>query len=99
MEPDNCSWRQTGVIAKRYARSDDTKELTQVAATLVALAAAVSIWLGLVPFALSVPFTVRIFGLMHECGNRSLFHTRQLGQIPWTLPDPIGGRICEFDSR
>jgi omega-6 fatty acid desaturase (delta-12 desaturase) len=71
----------------RYAKSDNIKGLTQVGTTLVPLVllwwgaiscAGISPWLALVPLPLIVLFTVRIFGLMHECGHGSLFRSRWL---------------------
>jgi acyl-lipid omega-6 desaturase (Delta-12 desaturase) len=73
----------------RYARSDDIKGLTQVCTTLVPFVllwwgaircAGVSRWLAAVPLLLIILFTVRAFGLMHECGHGSLFRSRWLNQ-------------------
>jgi acyl-lipid omega-6 desaturase (Delta-12 desaturase) len=71
----------------RYTKSNDIKGLTQVVTTLVPLAllwwaairfAGISPWLTLLPLLLIILFTVRIFGLMHECGHGSLFRSRRL---------------------
>jgi acyl-lipid omega-6 desaturase (Delta-12 desaturase) len=73
----------------RYARSDDIKGLIQVFTTLVPLAllwwaaiwsTGVSLWLTAVPLTLIVLFTVRVFGLMHECGHGSLFRSCRLNR-------------------
>ncbi len=74
----------------RYTKSNDIKGLKQVFATLAPLAllwwaavrcAAVSPWLALVPLVPIILFTVRVFGLMHECGHGSLFRSRQLNRV------------------
>jgi acyl-lipid omega-6 desaturase (Delta-12 desaturase) len=71
----------------RYAKSDDIKGLVQVVTTLMPLGllwwaalwcAAQSLWLAAIPVLLIVLFTVRVFGLMHECGHGSLFRSRRL---------------------
>ena len=73
----------------RFARSDDIKGLTQVFTTAVPFVllwwaavhlARVSPWLALVPVLLIILFTVRVFGLMHECGHGSLFRSRWLNR-------------------
>ncbi len=87
-------------MAQVYGRSDDTKGLTQVFTTLVPLAAlwwiavrcvSVSAWLGVVPLVLMILFTVRIFGLMHECGHGSLFRTRWLNHAIGFLLGVLSG--------
>src|SRR6516165_12335624 len=74
--------REKCAMIGRYARSDDVKGLTQVFTTLVPFAllwraaiwsAGVSPWLTVIPLLLISFFTVRVFGLMHECGHGSLF--------------------------
>ena len=74
----------------RYTKSSDIKGLKQVFATLVPLAllwwaavrcAGVSPWLALLPLLLIILFTVRVFGLMHECGHGSLFRSRRLNRL------------------
>ena len=70
----------------RYAKSQDVKGFTQVFTTLVPFAllwwaaarfAGASPWLAVIPLPFIILFTVRGFGLMHECGHGSLFrHAR-----------------------
>jgi len=66
----------------RYARSRDARGFTQVVTTLVPLVllwwlaarfAGASLWLAAIPLPFLILFTVRVFGLMHECGHGSLF--------------------------
>jgi omega-6 fatty acid desaturase (delta-12 desaturase) len=76
-------------MISRYAKSDDLKGLAQVFLTLIPLVllwwaaiwcAGTRPWLAAVPLLLIVLFTVRIFGLMHECGHGSLFRSRRLNR-------------------
>ena len=73
----------------RYAKSDDLRGLIQVLTTLVPLSLlwwaalwcwGVSPWLTILPVAVMVLFTVRVFGLMHDCGHGSLFRSRRLNR-------------------
>ena len=73
----------------RHAKSDDLKGFTQVLTTLGPLAllwwaavrgAAVSPWLAIPPVLLMILFTVRVFGLMHDCGHGALFRSRGLNR-------------------
>jgi acyl-lipid omega-6 desaturase (Delta-12 desaturase) len=66
----------------RYAQSQDVKGLAQVLTTLIPFAllwwaavllAGASAWLAAIPLPFIILFTVRGFGLMHECGHGSLF--------------------------
>lgn len=84
----------------RYAKSDDIKGLIQVITTLVALVvlwlaaircARTSPWLCLGPLLLIILFTVRIFGLMHECGHGSLFRSRRLNRAVGFLLGVLSG--------
>jgi omega-6 fatty acid desaturase (delta-12 desaturase) len=81
--------REKCAMIGRYAKSDDIKGLMQVVTTLVPLGllwwaalwcAAQSPWLAIAPLLLIVLFTVRVFGLMHECGHGALFRSRRLNQ-------------------
>jgi acyl-lipid omega-6 desaturase (Delta-12 desaturase) len=76
-------------MVNRFAKSDDLKGLAQSLTTLVPLGllwwaaircADLSPWLSLVPMLLIVLFTVRAFGLMHECGHGSLFRSAALNR-------------------
>ncbi len=87
-------------MVARYARSDDIKGLTQVFTTLVPLAllwwlavciATPSPWLTLIPLLLIILFTVRTFGLMHECGHGSLFRSRWLNHAAGFLLGVVAG--------
>lgn len=73
----------------RYSKSDDLTGLTQLFTTLVPLGllwwaaircARVTPWLAVIPMLLMVLFTVRVFGLMHECGHGSLFRSCRLNR-------------------
>jgi len=77
------------VIVDRYAKSDNTKGLTQVLTTLASLALLwwaallsvhVSYCLTAVAVLLISLFTVRAFALMHECGHGSLFRNQWLNR-------------------
>lgn len=84
----------------RYARSDDIKGLMQVCTTLIPFAllwwaavwsAALSPWLTVIPVLLIILFTVRTFGLMHECGHGSLFRSRGLNRAVGFLLGVVSG--------
>lgn len=84
----------------RYSKSDDLAGLTQLFTTLVPLAllwwvaircARVSPWLAVIPMLLMVLFTVRVFGLMHECGHGSLFRTLRLNKAAGFLLGVVSG--------
>lgn len=78
---------QKRAIVERFHRSEDRKGYTQVATTLLPLAA---LWIGIAPStSLSYGLTgaivvlmtlllVRVFVLMHECGHGSLFRSPRL---------------------
>ncbi|HVO45821.1 MAG TPA: fatty acid desaturase [Steroidobacteraceae bacterium] len=81
--------RQKGAMIGRYTKSSDIKGLKQVFATLVPFVflwwaavrcASVSPWLALVPLLPIILLTVRVFGLMHECGHGSLFRSGGLNR-------------------
>jgi omega-6 fatty acid desaturase (delta-12 desaturase) len=84
----------------RYAQSDDIKGLKQVCTTFVPFTllwwaavrcAAVSPWLALLPLLPIILLTVRIFGLMHECGHGSLFRSRWLNRAVGFLLGVVSG--------
>lgn len=87
-------------MVARYAKSDDIKGLTQVFTTLVPLAllwwaavwsAGLSPWLTVIPVLLIILFTVRTFGLMHECGHGSLFRSHWLNRAVGFLLGVVSG--------
>jgi omega-6 fatty acid desaturase (delta-12 desaturase) len=87
-------------MTARYAKSDDIKGLTQVFTTLVPFVLLwwaaircerVSPWLVAIPLPLIILFTVRAFGLMHECGHGSLFRTRLLNRTVGFLLGVLSG--------
>lgn len=82
MGSNDCLRRDKCAMIARYAKSQDAKGLTQVFTTLVPIAllwwgatrlAGASAWLAAIPIPFIILFTVRGFGLMHECGHGSLF--------------------------
>ena len=73
----------------RYSKSDDLTGLLQLFTTLAPLAflwwaavqfARVAPWLVVFPMLLMMLFTVRVFGLMHECGHGSLFRSTRFNK-------------------
>jgi len=100
MVSNDCFRRQKCAMIGRYTRSDDIKGLQQVLTTLVPLTllwwvavrcAGVSPWLVLVPLPPIILFTVRVFGLMHECGHGSLFRSRGLNRAGGFLLGVVSG--------
>ena len=84
----------------RYSKSDDLTGLTQLFTTMVPLAllwwvaircARVSPWLAVIPMLFMVLFTVRVFGLMHECGHGSLFRTLRFNKAAGFLLGVVSG--------
>jgi len=84
----------------RYSKSDDVTGLIQLFTTLVPLGllwwaalqcAQVSPWLVVIPMSLMVLFTVRVFGLMHECGHGSLFRSCRLNKAAGFLLGVVSG--------
>jgi omega-6 fatty acid desaturase (delta-12 desaturase) len=92
--------REKCAMIGRYARSDDVKGLTQVFTTLVPFAllwwaaiwsAGVSPWLTVIPLLLITLFTVRVFGLMHDCGHGSLFRSPWLNRAVGFILGVVSG--------
>ena len=92
--------REKCAMIGRYARSDDVKGLTQVFTTLVPYAllwwaaiwsAGVFPWLTVIPLLLITLFTVRVFGLMHECGHGSLFRSPWLNRAVGFILGVVSG--------
>jgi omega-6 fatty acid desaturase (delta-12 desaturase) len=84
----------------RYSKSDDLTGFTQLFTTLVPLGllwwaaircARVTPWLAVIPMLLMVLFTVRVFGLMHECGHGSLFRTCRLNKAAGFVLGVVSG--------
>ena len=84
----------------RYAKSEDRKGLMQVLTTLILLGllwwaavrlSTVSPWLIVFPLVPLILVTVRIFGLMHECGHGSLFRSCRLNRAAGFLLGVIAG--------
>lgn len=87
-------------MIRQYAESDDIKGLTQIFTTLVPFVllwwAAIRLagpypWLAALPVSLIILLTVRVFGLMHECGHGSLFRSRQLNRAVGFILGVISG--------
>jgi omega-6 fatty acid desaturase (delta-12 desaturase) len=81
--------RQKCAMIGRFAKSDDLRGLWQVLTTLVPFALLwwAAIWcatrypaLTALALLLIILFTVRVFGLMHDCGHGSLFRSRALNR-------------------
>ena len=97
---NDCFKRQKCAMIGRYTKSEDIKGLQQVVTTLVPLiffwwvavrCARVSPWLVLLPLLPVILFTVRVFGLMHECGHGSLFRSRWLNRAAGFLLGVVSG--------
>ena len=91
---------QKCAMIERYAKSDDLRGSLQVLTTLVPLVllwwaalrcAAVSPYLTVAAMLLIILFTVRVFGLMHECGHGSLFRSRWLNRAVGFLLGVVSG--------
>jgi omega-6 fatty acid desaturase (delta-12 desaturase) len=92
--------QQKCAMIGRYARSSDLKGLTQVVTTLAPLGllwfaavrtAGQSPWLTAALMVLISLFTLRGFGLMHECGHGCLFRSRQLNRLVGFLLGVVSG--------
>src|ERR1700722_41264 len=84
----------------RYSKSADLTGLLQLFTTLVPLAllwwaavqfARVAPWLVVFPMLLMILFTVRVFGLMHECGHGSLFRSTRFNKAAGFLLGVVSG--------
>jgi acyl-lipid omega-6 desaturase (Delta-12 desaturase) len=92
--------QQKRTMIERYGKSDDIKGVGQVLTTLICLAflwwlaiwgAATSLWLTAAAVLLIILFTVRVFGLMHECGHGSLCRSRFLNRAAGFLLGVVAG--------
>jgi omega-6 fatty acid desaturase (delta-12 desaturase) len=72
-----------------YSKSEDLKGLAQIFTTLVPFVllwwaairlSSMSLWLAAIPVPLIVLLSVRVFGLMHDCGHGALFRSRWLNR-------------------
>jgi omega-6 fatty acid desaturase (delta-12 desaturase) len=86
---NECLKQQKCAMISRYAHSDDLQGSRQIVATLLPLGllwwgaircAGISTWLCAALMVLISLFTLRVFGLMHECGHGSLFRSRWLNR-------------------
>jgi len=96
----DCLKQQKCAMINRYGKSDDIKGLIQVLTTLIPF---LVLWLAAIHFALVSPwitaalmlliilFTLRAFGLMHECGHGSLFRSRGLNRAAGFLLGVMSG--------
>ena len=84
----------------RYAQSDDRSGWLHVLTTLIPFGllwwaavrlADISPWLSVIPLVPLILVTVRIFGLMHECGHGSLFRSCRLNRAVGFLFGVISG--------
>jgi acyl-lipid omega-6 desaturase (Delta-12 desaturase) len=80
---------QKAALIRQHTQPDDSKGLTQVLTTLIALVALwwlalasipVSRWLTASIVVAICFFTLRVFALMHECGHDSLFRSARLNR-------------------
>jgi acyl-lipid omega-6 desaturase (Delta-12 desaturase) len=97
---DDCLRGQKGAMIGRFTRSDDIKGLMQLFTTLGALVflwwaaiecVGISRWLVVAPLLLIILFTLRAFGLMHECGHGALFRSRWLNRGAGFLLGVVAG--------
>ncbi len=89
MSPIRLVREHKRALIERHARPDDLSGLVQCVNTLLPFAAlwiaavfsaGISLWLTAAVTLLIVPFLVRVFVLMHECGHGSLFRRGRLNQ-------------------
>ena len=85
----DCIRQYKREMISRFGRSNDLIGLAQVLFTLIPIAllwSAVALhlarpyWLVVATIALLTLFTLRVFGLMHECGHGSLFDSTRLNR-------------------
>jgi omega-6 fatty acid desaturase (delta-12 desaturase) len=100
MVSNDCLKQQKFAMIGRYAKSNDIVGAMQVLTTLVPLvllwwaavrSAGVSAWLTAALMLLISLFTLRSFGLMHECGHGSLFRTNRLNRAVGFLLGVVSG--------
>jgi omega-6 fatty acid desaturase (delta-12 desaturase) len=97
---NGCLKDHKSAMITRYARSDDLRGAAQVFMTLAPLALlwwaavrsfGVSPWLTGALLLLISLFTLRSFGLMHECGHGSLFRSCRLNRAVGFLFGVVSG--------
>ncbi len=100
MLSNSCLKQQKCDMISRYARSDDIKASIQVITTLAPFlvlwwaaiqCAGTSRWLTAGLMILISLFTLRCFGLMHECGHGCLFRSRRLNRAVGFLLGVVSG--------
>ena len=100
VESNDCLKHHKCAMIGRYAKSEDARGLAQVFTTLVPFAllwwaalrlASVSLWLAVIPLPFIILLTVRVFGLMHECGHGSLLRSHWLNRLVGFLLGVISG--------
>src|SRR5579863_6219870 len=100
MVSNDCLKQQKFAMISRYAKSDDIVGAMQVLTTLVPLvllwwagvrSAGVSAWLTAALMLFISLFTLRSFGLMHECGHGSLFRSCRLNRAVGFLLGVVSG--------
>lgn len=100
MSSVECLRRHKCAMISQYAKPEDGRGLRQIAITLIPFAllwwlaialAGISPWLAALPLPLIILFTLRAFGLMHDCGHGSLFRSRRLNRAVGFLLGVICG--------
>lgn len=100
MVSNNCVKQQKCDMISRYAKSDDIKASIQILTTLAPLVflwwaavrcAGTSPWLTVALMLLISLFTLRAFGLMHECGHGCLFRRTSLNRAVGFILGVVSG--------
>ena len=100
MVSNDCLKQQKCDMISRYAKSDDIKASIQIITTLAPFvilwwaavrSAGTSPWLTAALMLLISLFTLRAFGLMHECGHGCLFRRRSLNRAVGFLLGVVSG--------
>jgi len=100
VESNDCLKQHKCAMIGRYAKSEDSIGLVQVFTTLVPFTVLwwasmrlinTSFWVALLPLPFIILLTVRVFGLMHECGHGSLFRSRWLNRLVGFLLGVLSG--------
>lgn len=100
VESNDCLSQQKCTMIGRYGKSEDIRGLAQLFTTLVPFGLlwwaairllSVSPWSAILPLPFIILLTVRVFGLMHECGHGSLFRSRWLNRLVGFLLGVMSG--------